>query len=145
MNGCVILNLLTLNISWSLDIKTSCSFVLQLDGSEEFRAFWAGPPNERIWFFIFSWKNAIILVCTDLEFIYGIRIFWNESSSITKARFFLIKLKEVFILVKLSGFFLIKLHKVNDFVKTNVAFVFLVRLQQVFNFVIAKHIFDHEA
>ena len=75
MNWCVILNLLTLNISWSLDIKTSCSFVLQLDGSEEFRAFWAGSPNERIWSFIFSWKNAIILVCTDLEFIYGIRIF----------------------------------------------------------------------
>ena len=79
MNGCVILNLLTLNISWSLDIKTSCSFVLQLDGSEEFRAFWAGSPNKLISFFIFSWKNAIVVISTDWKIICGLRIFFESQ------------------------------------------------------------------
>ena len=59
-----------MNISWSLDIKTSCSFVLQLDGSEEFRAFWAGSPNKLISFFI--WKNAIVVISTNCKIICGL-------------------------------------------------------------------------
>ena len=107
MNWCVILNLLTLNISWSLDIKTSCSFVLQLDGSEEFRAFWAGSPNKLISFFIFSWKNAIILVCTDLEIIYTIFRALKENILIR----YYVNLYDVFIIGKIGfGFWATYFH-----------------------------------